>query len=85
MAKKRESFSDQLRSAIENCGESRYAIAKATEIDAATLARFVARKGGLSIAALDALAEHLGWTLMTPTKGTQASKRAGKSNRRNKG
>lgn len=60
MARKQTKLSDQVRDAIENCGETRYAIAKATGIDQATLCRFMGGKGGLSIPVLDTLGEYLG-------------------------
>jgi hypothetical protein len=59
----RTPFSDQLRRLIDESDESRNAISKATGIDAATLARFMAKQGGLSIAGLDRLAKHLGWVV----------------------
>ena len=59
MARKQTKLSEQIRQAIESCGETRYAIAKATGIDQATLCRFMAGKGGLSIPVLDTLGEYL--------------------------
>lgn len=49
----RETFSDQLRQAIERSGLSRYAIGKAARIDKATLSRFMAGKVGLSLESID--------------------------------
>lgn len=54
-----KSFDDQLRDIIRNCGESRYEIAKATGLDQATLSKFMRRQRGLSMRALNVLAEHL--------------------------
>lgn len=59
MAKKRFKLSDQIRQAVENCGETRYAIAKATGIDQATLSRFMNGERGLPMKTLDRLADHL--------------------------
>ena len=62
MAKKkptREKLTDQVRQAIEDCDETRYAICKATGLDNATLCRFVSGERGLSMEALDTLAEYL--------------------------
>jgi ribosome-binding protein aMBF1 (putative translation factor) len=60
MAKKQvKRISDEIRSAIENCGMTRYRIAKQTGIDAAVLCRFVQGQVGLSMDSLDRLAELL--------------------------
>lgn len=58
-------FSEQLRAALENCGQTCYVVARETGLDKATLSRFLNRKGGLSMPALDALAAYLGWHLTT--------------------
>jgi plasmid maintenance system antidote protein VapI len=60
MKRKHAKLSEQVRQAIADCGETRYAISKATGIDAATLCRFVNGKSGLSIPVLDTLGEYLG-------------------------
>jgi DNA transposition AAA+ family ATPase len=52
-------LSDQLRQVIETCGKSRYQISQETGIDQATLSRFMAGKGGLSIPILDRLGKFL--------------------------
>lgn len=60
MAKKRRKrLTDEIREAVERSEKSRYAIAKETGIDPATLCRFVQGKG-LSMESLDLLAECLG-------------------------
>ena len=59
MAKRRMKLSDQLRHAIETCGQTRYAIAKATGISEATLSRFVSGDRGLPMKTLDLLADYL--------------------------
>lgn len=56
---KKPKLSDQVRQAIKSCGESRYAIAKATGIDNSTLSRFMSGERGLTTTALDILAEYL--------------------------
>lgn len=73
MAKKRLTFSDELRRAIEGCGKTRYEISKETGIDQAILSRFMHGKGGLSMPNLDTLAELLGWHV-----ATEGSKQKGK-------
>ena len=70
MSKKRLSFSEQVRRAIRAGDLTVYQIAKETGIDNATFSRFLNGKGGLSIEALDALADLLGWSLNYTTKTT---------------
>ena len=48
-------FSDQIRSAVDASGLSRYRIAKEIGIGEATMSRFMTDKGGLSMASLDKL------------------------------
>ena len=60
MKKKRVSFSDELRNAIESAELSRYQLSQMAGIDAATLSRFVNGKGGMSIDGLDKIAAALG-------------------------
>lgn len=52
-------FSDQLREAIEHCGQSRYAISRATGVSDAALCRFMQGKQGLLLDTIDILVEHL--------------------------
>ena len=60
MAKKRpKQLTDQLRQAIDECGLSRYEIAKQTGIDESALAKFYNGHRGLSMEALNALGEFL--------------------------
>ncbi len=61
-------ISDQIRKAIRQCSMSRYAIWKATGIDQATLSRFMSGERGLSMEAMDKLAEFLGLELRTRDK-----------------
>jgi len=58
--RKKLRLSDQVRAGVDACGESRYAIAKATGISNSTLSRFMSGERGLTTTALDTLAEHLG-------------------------
>lgn len=60
MKKKGKQFSDEIRAAVRDCGQTRYAISKQTGIDAASLCRFVQGRVGLSLDALDRLAECIG-------------------------
>jgi transcriptional regulator with XRE-family HTH domain len=52
-------LSDQIRLAVVECDRSRYEISRVTGISEASLSRFVNGERGLSIAALDVLAESL--------------------------
>jgi transcriptional regulator with XRE-family HTH domain len=60
MAKKHsKKLTDQLRQAIDDCGLTRYEIAKKTGIDESALAKFYNGHRGLSMEALNALGEFL--------------------------
>ncbi len=59
MAKRGIKLSDQIRRAVEGCGQTRYVIAKATGIDQSTLSRFVSGERGLPMNTLDRLADYL--------------------------
>ena len=72
MGKKRIKLSDQIRNAIDNCGETRYAISKATGICETTLSRFMSGERGLPMKTLDILADHLDLNI---TAGKRSSKR----------
>ena len=76
MAKRRtEKLSDQIRQIIDDCGLSRYHLWKKTGIDQSTLAKFYNGQQGLSMKALDRLAEYLELTI---TMGRKAPNRKGK-------
>lgn len=73
MAKKRtKPLTDQLRQAIDDCGLTRYQIAKATGIDESALAKFYNGHRGLSMDALNALGQFLQLTI---TLGLQPGKK----------
>ena len=59
MRKSRIDFSEQIRRVIGTCGQTRYAISKATGIDQATLSRFMSGERGLPMKTLDNLADYL--------------------------
>ncbi len=50
---------DQLRKAVERCGQTRYAISKATGVPASVLSRFVASGRGLRSENIDRLCAYL--------------------------
>ena len=58
-SKKQLTFSDQVRLAVETCGQTRYRIAQETHISESLLCRFMSGERGLSMHALDVLAEYL--------------------------
>lgn len=55
-----KTISDQVRDAIVASGESRSGICRAAGLDQGAMSRFVAGRGGLSVASLDRLGVHLG-------------------------
>ena len=59
MTERRTRLSDQIRHAVEDCGQTRYAISKATGIAESTLSRFMAGERGLPMKTLDTLADYL--------------------------
>lgn len=69
MKGKRPKLSDQIRQAVDACGQTRYAIAKATGIDAATLSRFMSAERGLPMKTLDRLADFLELNITTGKSG----------------
>ena len=50
---------ERLRQAVENCGESRASMSRATGINEGILSRFVVNGDGLRSDTLDRLCEHL--------------------------
>ena len=65
---------DQLRRAVEGCGQTRYAISKATGIPASVLSRFVAGGRGLRSANIDLLCAYLGLELKAKAGKTRKEK-----------
>lgn len=60
MAKKRTNLlTDQLRQAIDDCGLTRYRIAKETGVSESALAQFYNGRRGLSMEAMNALGKFL--------------------------
>jgi len=67
-------ISDQLRQAIESADVSRYEISQQTGVAQQTLSKFVLRERGISLAALDSVAEYLGLELVKRTKAKRPTK-----------
>jgi transcriptional regulator with XRE-family HTH domain len=63
-----QKLSAQLRQLIDSSGMSRYAVAKAIDLDQATLSRFMSGKAGLSVETIDRLGELLHLQLLTTKK-----------------
>ena len=61
-------LSDAVRNAIDDSGESRYAIAKATGIDESALAKFYNGHRGITSDTLDRLGEYLGLRIVMDRK-----------------
>lgn len=61
-------LSDEIRSAIENAGVTRYRICKDTGIAQPTLTRFMTGERGLPMKTLDVLAEYLDLHIVVPTQ-----------------
>lgn len=60
---KKQKLSDQVRAAIETCGQTRYRISRETGIPEPTLSRFMTGGRGLRMRALDILADYLNLNL----------------------
>ena len=71
---KKQKLSDSVRQAINESGESRYAIAKATGIDESALAKFYNGQRGITTDTLDRLAEYLGLRIVMGRKPKQKRK-----------
>lgn len=67
-------ISEQVRRAIRESGLTRYAIAKTTGVDAATLCRFVHGQVGLSMPALDKVGEFLNLKIVVESKQAKKPK-----------
>jgi transcriptional regulator with XRE-family HTH domain len=55
----RETFTEQLRRTIRDCGETRYSLAQRTSVDQSTMTRFMNGTRGLSMEAIDRLFDAL--------------------------
>ena len=69
MGKRRAKMSDQLRRIIDECGATRYRIAQETNIDEATLSRFMSGERGLSMKALDRIGKYLDLEVVQRKRG----------------
>lgn len=67
-------LSDQIRRAIDASGMSRYAIAKAIDLDQSVLSRFMAGTSGLSVQNLDRLGKLLGLKLVAEDRALKAKR-----------
>ena len=76
MAKRRSNtkLSDAVRKAIDDSGESRYAIAQATGIDESALGKFYNGHRGITTDTLDRLGEYLGLRIVVNRKPTKKGK-----------
>ncbi|HEX3658921.1 MAG TPA: helix-turn-helix transcriptional regulator [Pirellulales bacterium] len=67
-------LTDQLRTAIDDSGLTRYEIAKRTGIDESALAKFYNGHRGLSMEGLNALGECLGLSIVSRRKPAKKGK-----------
>ena len=70
---KRLKLTEQVRQAIDACGETRYRICKNTGLDNATLCRFMSGERGLSMEALDTVAEYLELSIVSAQRNNPKS------------
>lgn len=56
-------FSEQLRQAIRDSGQSQLGISRAAGVQQAVLSKFLSGRRGLSLAAIERLVDHLGLEL----------------------
>ncbi|MDC0934648.1 helix-turn-helix transcriptional regulator [Pirellulales bacterium] len=68
MAMQRKKFSDQIRQAIADSGQTRYRISVESGINEAALGKFFHGERGLSLESLDKLAAHLGLRVVMDRK-----------------
>jgi hypothetical protein len=61
-------FNEQLRAALLDADESRYALSKATGIPEGNLSRFVHGRAGLSMESIDLICDYLGLALVKVDK-----------------
>jgi hypothetical protein len=70
MAKK-QPFSEQLRRAVLDCGESRYRLSLELGVSESLLSRFVNGDIGLSLANIDKICERIGGRLVVDASRTK--------------
>lgn len=71
------SVTHTLRAALERCGETRYAVSKATGIPQSTLSRFVAEGRPLRGENIDILSEYLGLVLVAKRPHARGANKRG--------
>ena len=69
------SVTETLRNTLEHCGQTRYAVSKATGIPQSTLSRFVAEGRALRGDNIDVLAEYLDLQLVAKASKRKGAKR----------
>ena len=74
MKPKQNTFRGQIAAAVESCGRSRYALAKATGLTQSTLCRLVSGEGWIGKEGMDALAAELGLMAVLVKKGKSPRK-----------
>ena len=74
MKRKYIPLTDQLRQAVLNCGQSQYAVCKATGIDKTALSRFINGERGVSMEVMDTLGKYLRLWIVTDKTKSKAKK-----------
>lgn len=72
--KAKQTISDAVRQAIDECGESRYSISQATGIDQSALSKFYNGHRGINTDTLDRLGEYLGLRIVMDRQPTKKGK-----------
>jgi hypothetical protein len=73
---RRKCFSDEIRAAVDTCGQSRYRLCTAIGLDQGAMSKSMSGKAGLSLAYLDKLADVLDLHIVAGRQSeSQASKR----------
>ena len=75
MSKKQVKLTDQVRQAASKCGMGQNALARAAGIHKAAMSRFISGERGLSMEALDALADVLRLDVVVREKHGRKAKR----------
>jgi transcriptional regulator with XRE-family HTH domain len=70
-AKRPATLTDQVRHIVETCGQTRYAISKATGISQASLSKLASGERFLSPGALDTLGAYLGLRIVVDEPKTK--------------
>ena len=74
MKRKYTPLTKQLRQVVINCGQTQYALCKATGIDKTALNRFINGERGVSMKVMDTLGEYLGLRIVADKPKSKVKK-----------